>query len=309
MADYDLFTVGGQSNAVGKGDSTASPDPNAGTAIEYDADANTIQDPLDDPTSHNGEDSDTGSAWPKFCVDYVSHTTRNIAIVGAAVSGAAQYPAADVGAGNYDSGSLDEDLIAFTNEAITELQNAGHTVSYQGILWHQGERDAKTIDDGNMTKTDYKTAFENMIERYRTEFGNDMPMWVFQVGHETTAGVGDTVGFQEVRAAQEEVVLAQDNTYLVSDKQKDFPEQGYMSDQLHYNQTGYNIMGEVGALNVAARIDPSSIFMKLKRGTQPSVDGYTGVAGEGVVNTTDYRLVVQDGTTQGGNPIAKEGEL
>lgn len=43
-----------------------------------------------------------------------------------------------------------------------------------------------------------------------------------------------------------------------------------------------------------------------RRGTASQVAAFTGAAGEVVINTTDNRLVVQDGTTMGGWPAAKQ---
>jgi|AntRauMinimDraft_4_1070384.scaffolds.fasta_scaffold01783_2 hypothetical protein len=272
--DYDLFAVGGQSNAVGRGDATASPDPDAGTAVEYRNDIDDIQDPLDDPVDGNADVSDTGSAWPQFCVDYYNHRSQPVAIVGAATGGAAQDADADSGNGNWDdTGSLDDDLITFVNNAISRVEANGDTATFRGVLWHQGERDAQAIDDGTITKADYKTAFENMIVRFRTEFGDQMPFWIFEVGQPDS---GDTAGFQDVRAAQQEVAVAQEYTSLVSDQQKEFPTLGYMSDDLHYNQTGYNLMGEVGAVNVAARVDTSTRELSVVTGTESQNDSYTG---------------------------------
>lgn len=312
MAEYDLFAVGGQSNAVGRGVSANSPDPSAGNAIEYRYDTDDIQDPLDDPVDGNSDAADTGSAWPQFAADYYSHTNRPIAIVGAARGNTAQFSGADAGNGNWDdTGSLDDDLITYANNAISKIEAQGHTVTFQGILWHQGERDADSITDGNMTKSDYKTALENMIGRFRSEFGAEMPFWLFEVGHETNdSGYdGDSVGYQEVRAAQQEVVLAQDYTYLISDKQKDFPDDGLMSDGVHYNQTGYNEMGSVGALNVATKVNSSTTELRLLSGTESQNGSYTGAEGEPVVDTTDDRLVIHDGSTAGGHSHAKKSEL
>lgn len=310
MVEYDLFAVGGQSNAVGRGDSTGSPDPSAGNAVEYRNDTDDIQDPLNDPVDGNGDAAYTGSAWPAFAVEYYNRLSRPLAIIGAAKGGAAQDASADNGNGNWDdAGSLDNDLITFVNNAINRIEANGDTATFRGILWHQGERDAQEIDSGGISKADYKTALEDMIARFRAEFGTDMPFWLFELGHETSAGSGDTGGYQAVRAAQQEVSLAQNQTYIVSDKQKDFPEDGLMSDSIHYNQTGYNKMGSVGALNVATRIHSETNELALKRGTETQNGSYTGAEGEPIINTTDNRLVTHDGTTQGGFSHAKESEL
>lgn len=302
MTEFDLFGVGGQSNAAGRGTSANSPDPLAGNAVEYVNDTDTIVDPLDDPVGS----ADTGSAWPKFCVDYYANRGVSIAITERASGGTAQ---AEEIAGvdpHWDNGGgLSSELITYINNAITALENAGHTVNFRGILWHQGERDAQEIDNNNHNKTDYKTALEDMIERYRTEFGDQMPFWIFELGHENT---GDTTGYQTVREAQQEVVVQQPYTYMVSDRQKEFPELGYMTDSVHYNQTGLNLMGEVGALNVSSQIELPTI--QSKRATTTKNDNYIGDVGEFVVLTDDdNRPVIHDGNTSGGRRVAFADEI
>ena len=44
--------------------------------------------------------------------------------------------------------------------------------------------------------------------------------------------------------------------------------------------------------------------LQLKRGTATQVAAYTPLAGEIVVDTTNYYLVIGDGTTLGGKPLA-----
>ena len=51
------------------------------------------------------------------------------------------------------------------------------------------------------------------------------------------------------------------------------------------------------------------IELQLSRGTSTDVAAYTGAQGEAVVDTTDSRLVVQDGTTAGGWPAARIADL
>ena len=49
--------------------------------------------------------------------------------------------------------------------------------------------------------------------------------------------------------------------------------------------------------------------LRLCRGTATQVASYTGPSGEVVVDTTNNRLVVQDGMTEGGWPIASAAAL
>jgi Major tropism determinant N-terminal domain len=49
--------------------------------------------------------------------------------------------------------------------------------------------------------------------------------------------------------------------------------------------------------------------LQLRRGTGPQVASFTGAAGEVVFDTTNNRLVANDGVTVGGNPAAKLSEV
>lgn len=307
MAEFDLFVVGGQSNAVGQGDGTASPDPAQGAAIEYQADTNDIEDPLDDPIEGINDASDTGSAWPQFAVDYNTQSGNPVAIVGSARGGTAQVSDADTGNGNWDdTGTLSSTLITRVNDAITAIEGAGDTAIFRGVLWSQGETDAQAIDSSTITKAAYKTALEDMIGRYRAEFGSGMPFWIFQTGKPNS---GDTAGYQDVRDAQTEVTNTDGFTYMASDIQVNFADDGRMSDDLHYTQTGYNDMGAEGADTITTTNTTMPTFQH-KRGTIAQNDNYVGEPGELVVLTDDsYRVVVHDGSTVGGFPLAFESEL
>lgn len=277
--DYDLFAIGGQSNAVGLGDSSQSPSPTEGTAVEYDYENDVRNDPLEDPLQHNHDAARTGSAWPRFAVDYHEITGRNIALVGTARGATSQSKAADTGRGTWDNtGTLSNNLMSAVNRAISHFWDEGDTVVFRGILWSQGERDAREIDNGNATKSDYKTALVEMISRYRGEYGSGMPFWIFETGY--WDGKGDTVGFQQVRAAQQEVAHSQLSTFMVSDRQKTFPQTENTDGGLHYDQSGYNIMGAVGAMNVATLTDTTTRALQLLEGTVSQNSYSTGVEGD-----------------------------
>lgn len=250
----DLYCLAGQSNAQGNGDSSLSPDPSAGNALEYDADANTINDPLNDPISHNSQDAETGSLAPSFCVEYYNRLDRTVAIVGAANGATAQTTecatANSSGSLHWDTdGSLQGDAVTFVNNAISELENAGYNVDFKGILWLQGEQDAGCIDDGNISKSLYKETFKQMISDFRSDLNRpEMPFWIIQIGQLAS---GDTTGFQEIRAAQSEVANEVNNAFMVSTIQKDFPSSGRQTNEYHYTQEGYNDSGVESATNLA----------------------------------------------------------
>lgn len=250
----DLYCLAGQSNAVGNGDSTGSPDPSAGNALEYDADADTIKDPLDDPVSHNGQDSNTGSLAPSLCVEYNQRLDRTLAIVGAGNGATPQTTecatANSLGNTHWDTdGNLQGDAVTFINNAISKLEGAGYNVDFKGVIWLQGEQDGDCIDGGTITKSTYKNAFQTMISDFRTDLNRpDMPFWIIQIGQLAS---GDTAGWQDIRAAQSETANEMSNVYMVSTIQKNFPSTGRQTNEYHYTQEGYNDSGVESATNLA----------------------------------------------------------
>lgn len=310
MTDVDLFLLGGQSNMVGDGSETQSPDPPAGTSWYYtDANGGTLTQ-TDDPvqnvrSAEDGTqwDASSGSLIPQFAVTYTNQCSRNTVFVQSAVGGTEQVASISADAQHWDDGGdLYSESVAFLNDCETYLNNNSYNPTFKGVIWLQGESDGAAINDGTITKADYKSAFENMISKYRAEYGSGMPFWIIEVGDRSSES------YVEVQEAQREVALAQDNTYLISDKQKLYPERGYMINDVHYNQTGYNLTGEVAALNVAEA--EYGILRKLKRGTTSQNDSYTGEAGEPTVVTDTDRIRTHDGSAQGGTrTVANMGDL
>jgi hypothetical protein len=127
------------------------------------------------------------------------------------------------------------------------LEAAGADVTFRGILWHQGEQDARAVDEDEITRMDYRRAFRAMIAKYRSIFGATLPFWIFELGRPAT---GDTPGFKAIRSIQNEIAAEEREIHIVSRKQRTFPDKGCMRDELHYNQEGFDVMGREGATGV-----------------------------------------------------------
>jgi hypothetical protein len=54
---------------------------------------------------------------------------------------------------------------------------------------------------------------------------------------------------------------------------------------------------------------PSSFAIQLRRGTTAEHSTFTGLVGEITVDTTKDTIVVHDGSTAGGYPLAKASEI
>lgn len=307
MAEYDVFVVAGQSNAVGQGSSSDSPDVEADTAYEFKrlSDPNelvTLDDPVGEDNSPRDRQADTGSAWPAFAKTYYEETGREAVYVPFAVGGSEQSEKTgrDADLSWSESGDLDDWAQDKLDEALDFLDAEGYDYTLRGIVWHQGERDARAIDDGDMDKSDYKTAFEDHIDRWQNEYGSDFKWFVLQIAHEDGS---DTDGFIDVREAQQEVCDEREHVHMASDIQKDFPEDGKLSDSVHYNQTGLNDMGTEGGSNTADVVDlPESASAIAFQATGGVLTTSSGVIQTATPDTTaptisDFSVTVDEDTT------------
>lgn len=97
------------------------------------------------------------------------------------------------------------DLIETIGLAMVELENDGHTAKLRGLIWHQGESDAK------QSTKNHEAALKNLVERIREDLKSPgLPMVLGQVFDN---GKRDTV-----RAAIKKVSEADPLIGLVSAK-------------------------------------------------------------------------------------------
>lgn len=169
----DVFLIGGQSNAEGRGDSSLSPVPELGTVFQYyNGSISSGSDPVGGAI--------TGSAWPSFGITYYKATGRKVAFVPAAGSG---YSINDWQSG----GTVYPQSITRLNAAIAAFRAAGFTPIFKGVLWSQGETDAQFINASTETAATYQSLLTTMIANYRSTYGSSMPFYIFQTG--TASGI------------------------------------------------------------------------------------------------------------------------
>lgn len=249
----DVFMIGGQSNAMGVGDSTLSPKVPVQNVLQVNTGVIT---PANDPVGQNigtsGNRAVYGSAWPAFGNAYYSITGKNIAFIPSSRDGSSQAAAAEYLFGTWDTtGVLFDSAIARINSGMNALRNAGYDPVFKGILWCQGEADGKAINRGLMTQADYIAALKKMIGRFRNSLSlPQMPFYIFRTGTKT-----DTLdaGYKQIRDAQQIVAnIDTFNTKIVFYNAIDFPARGMMHDVAHFTQAGYNEMGRQGAAAVVS---------------------------------------------------------
>lgn len=246
-----IFLAAGQSNAVGMADSAASVQCIQGTAFEYRYHANQLvhlKDPVGNADLKFGR-AQTGSAWPAFAKAYHDLTGKEVVIVPAARGGSSCHYKAEL----EENGTWDtQGRLLLFDSAIVKAKAAVKLCKQpiSGILWSQGERDANAYNAGQLTAEEYETQLIHLIGRFRKELGANLPFYIIQTGHFTDH---DVKGFDAIRAAQEQVAGKVKNVYIVYAQTIDFPDKGWMQDQIHYNQTALNDIGATMARQVVQK--------------------------------------------------------
>lgn len=234
-----LFLLAGQSNAVGQGDSLKSAVCQPNTAFEFNAAANDFN-PLKDPVGKPWElfqQAGTGSVAPAFARRLNELSGQKIYIITAARGGASCSKKAEMA--DYDTWESSGKLFDLAVEKTRMAEKkAGQPLS--GIIWMQGERDANAILAGQMTGAEYKAALENLILRFRKEFGNVLPFYIVQTAFQQDKAPD---GCQAVRDAQSEVAKNVKGVYISYNETGDFAQRKWFKDNVHYNQEALNDIG------------------------------------------------------------------
>lgn len=241
--EWDLFIIAGQSNAVASAGVIASSTVAPAGIIKsfYNG---TIKEVTNDLDPGNG------GPWPAFGLRYYQLTGRKVAFVHTAVGGTglnATSSAGDVEESWGPEGTLFGSSTLMTDQAIAAYEATGMTVNVKGVLWSQGEQDATFINALDETAAQYRASLENLIARYRGEYGTSTPFYIFRTGTHVTASDS---GYRQVRQEQENVAASDPNTYVVWRDSIDYVRRGMMYDNVHYDQYGYNDMGRIGAEGV-----------------------------------------------------------
>lgn len=242
------FLVAGQSNAMGVGDKEESIQQDNSNVVEYNSEYNDIT-VLNDPVGqyHLGfQKAKTGSFIPALGHTYNKLTNSEVFVVQAAKGGSALTPEAETNDwGNWSStGDLFQNSITKVEKMQTCLiAKEKNKPVLNAIFWSQGENDGEAIANGIITKQKYKNALIDLIDRYYTEFGEEIPFIIVETG-EPIGSISKVNGFKEVRESQREVAEIKSNVYIGYNETELFKERGWLKDVVHYNQKALNHIGE-----------------------------------------------------------------
>jgi hypothetical protein len=135
----DIFTMSGQSNMVGRGDSTQSPNPEYGFFLDPQywnssrTRMNTIIDPVG--TANTLNQATTGCCIPAFCQEYYEQTGRIPVILHVCDGGTSIFTDSEWNP-DYSGSNYSDDVINILNSAENHLSTAGWEIGkslYCGI--------------------------------------------------------------------------------------------------------------------------------------------------------------------------------
>ena len=183
--DVDVFLLGGQSNAAGRGAVSEVPDPsalqNTNIMLYHSASMNSGQParqwttlrPASNSAGYFGPEIGFGNRMTELYPD------RQIAIIKHAVGGTNLGADWNPGVGTGDADHFGPQYATFVetvNDGISSLIAQGYVPVIRGMLWQQGERDARDSSFGPA----YDRNLSHFIRRVRAQF--DAPSMSFVYG-------------------------------------------------------------------------------------------------------------------------------
>ena len=244
-SQYDLVLFIGQSNMAGRGnaaDATVVPE---GHGYEFRA----ISDPTklypitepfgrDENNASSGvsESKKTGSLVSAFCESYYTETGTPIVAVSCAQGG--------TGINFWDTNRpAYEDACNRLSAAKNYLSDS---VRHTYLVWLQGETDG----DNGVSAQRYNKTLDKIFKAFRADAGVEQ-CFVIPIG--AFNGASDTVKQQYgvIREAQKSYCASSEHATLVSTQLVGLSEYGFMTDNFHFSQEGYNIVGANAGANAA----------------------------------------------------------
>lgn len=245
---YLLFIVAGQSNAVGTGPIPGYED--ASYCSLYwdwkDQKAKSLK-PLKDPVYR----SFRGSAWPSFARKIFELTGRKVIILNVAWGGAA---VTNINPNNswYQDATVTSlrrtDATREWTDMAAELKAKDIQYELAGMMWIQGEAECARVGAGTITVQDYIDGTLDVFKYFR-ELTNtaELPIYLAQIGYYKLAMANPELlgGYEKVRKAQLDLCKEheKDSIFMASELPGTYFKAGYMQDNIHYNQRGYNSLG------------------------------------------------------------------
>jgi hypothetical protein len=114
-----------------------------------------------------------------------------------------------------------------------------------GCIWIQGEADAELIRAATITRAQFKTAMQDVLDWWELNYPT-APFYFVRTGFDTV--IGQVQSWIDVQEVQQE--LCDENpsfVFMAYTGTSNFQSLGYMFDNVHYTQSGQNVIGEAVA--------------------------------------------------------------
>lgn len=248
-AQTSMWLIAGQSNASGMGDRRTSMKYYSKACFDYVETGDSLK-VLQDPVGENGKyfgKANSGSIAPSFAWNLNKMTGDTVVVVSAARGGSACSTTGETIYGTW----AEKGVLPLFGAAMKKCNAAIKTTGlrFNGVIWLQGERDSNAINDGKMDGKDYESALKNLICRFRKELKDPkLPFYIVLTGQYINH---PQEGYHQVRAAQRRLAETMDGVHLVAVDPWLFPSMNMMTDDIHYSQYAYNLIGETIARQIS----------------------------------------------------------
>ncbi|MBQ8289096.1 MAG: hypothetical protein IJX76_10115 [Clostridia bacterium] len=250
----DLVLFIGQSNMAGRGTASAATKVQEGHAYEYRAISDpTKLYPLSEPFGVNEnnassgvtENKKTGSMVSAFCESYYAATGTPIVAVSCS-KGGEKISFFDTSTKVY------ADAVSRVNSAKAFLQqeyDSGKTpfkLRNVFVVWLQGESDG----DVGTTAAGYTNALDRIVKGFKKDIGAAQT-FIIPIGTYNGSDGARKAKYNTIRDAQ--ILYCEDSSdaSVISLQTVDLHRYGYMKDEFHFKQEGYEILGKDAGANMA----------------------------------------------------------
>lgn len=244
-----LFIVAGQSNSVGNAEAPAYEVADyAGQFWNWRTNPAQLA-PLRDPVYRS---STRGTAWPAFGREFFACTGRKVVILSVGSNGSyvTDQGSSIINTWYGDASVLRQTATMQYQACIAALGTKNTDWILGGLIWIQGEQETGQIGSGSMQVSEWIEGTLSVFSFFRTLTGvSTMPIYLSQIGLSEGTLTNETSarGYAAVQNAQVQICTENKNNYLAFTGAKSFLKAKYMADTVHYNQKGYNILGEAVA--------------------------------------------------------------
>lgn len=242
----DVFIVGGQSNACGRGEDEANSPNCTNASIMWTSTATTAWVPLDDPLFVDS--TQRGTFCPTFANTYYDLTGVPSAWIMTAGPG--------TGLLNGDwlpEGTMYDTCVSRYATAMSNLDTDQWLPRLRGMVWLQGENEGINSTEAAIN-AGYEDALGTMLDGFAGSISPDIELFMVLLGPDNTNLYLDE--FAAVRTAQTAFATARSDAHLIYTDTPDFRANDWMLDSVHYKQVGLNDIGLQGGANVAGIVYP-----------------------------------------------------